>query len=43
MIETMKLAELNTKIANAYLNTQAFQMISQNTNVCVVIIIFKKV
>ena len=42
IIKNVKLAELNTKIINAVLNTQTLNMIYQNIVVCVVTRTIKK-
>ena len=41
MIKFVKLANLNTSIATAYLNTQTLKMILWKTNVYVIIIIIE--
>ena len=42
MIKFVKLADLNTSIATAFLNTQTLKMILWETNVYVIIRIIKK-
>ena len=42
IIKTVKHAELNTKIASAFLDTQTLKIVWQNTNVYVAIRIIKK-
>ena len=42
MIKNVRLAELNTKIANVFLNRQTLKIISQNTNVSIVRRIIKE-
>ena len=42
MIKNVRLAELNRKIANVFLNRQTLKIISQNTNVSIVRRIIKE-